>query len=1082
MPTLFNLLKTRAEQIHEGLKNAKKKRIYNISIPYLAILLLFGEKTLFVLEDSDDSATKLYNDLLFFNSSFNSKFRFIYFPPPVNPESIGERAKCLYKIKEIRNGVQEGRETSKNSLYVVITSKEAFRTGFSIQSIEGSFLTLKKGMEIGRARLEGWLRSNGYRDVSIVMEKGEYSRREWLFDIYPVTGEHPVRIEFFGDEIDLLRIFDLQTQRSIKEVEEIYLFPAEEAGFNTDILTQISKIKDIDIFVNSEILRDISLSDLSPEISIPNLQIVNFSHLPFLGDGIDAGEISIKGTGIPPEERNEINDLADAFYKSNKKIISVMSSRSQAERLKEILMENGISVPIIDDREISTYEGIFCITTGLLSSGINLPEILILTDKEIFGERPPYRALRRSRVSKILTDIEDLNAGDFIVHKDHGIGRFVGLQRQRTDDYEQDLVVIEYSNGILYVPFHNINRLQKYSTTDAHIPSIDKLGGKSWQRTKQRVQKGIRDMAEKLLRLYAERKVLRGFRFSEDTPIHKEFDDFFPYEETDDQLKAIEEIKKLMNSDMPMDMLLCGDVGYGKTEIAIRAAFRAVYDGKQVAVLVPTTLLAEQHYRTFKARFSGFPVKIDYLSRFKNHREIKKIISSLSKGEIDIIIGTHMLLNKNVSFGDLGLLIIDEEHRFGVAQKERLKELKKGVDVLTLTATPIPRTLQMSLSGIWQMCTIETPPEERLSVRSVVTTFNEHIIKEAIDRELERKGQVFFVHNRIFDIEKISDFVKRIVPYARLAIAHGRMPERQLEEIMLRFLNKEIDILVCTAIIGSGLDITSANTIIINRADTFGLSDLYQLKGRVGRGNVQAFAYFLIPGEDFITEDAKKRLKAIHEMSYLGAGLKIAMKDLEIRGAGNLLGPEQSGHIHRVGFDLYMEMLEKTVAELKGQEIVEEVDPQIKMKISAYIPEWYISDITVRLGFYRRLSSVKSADNLLDIRDELIDRFGRLPEEVENLLDILKIKVLAKSLYIERISDLDGRYRFYFVSEGAEKYKLEKDFFDKLIHVLFEIQKKEKGIRFLPEGFELMTSGFSAKDALIKIQRILNNIWTMMPE
>lgn len=1055
MSDIFHLLKKHVSSLNERLISSEKKRIYNISIPHLALFLSFNEKFFIMIEDSEESALKLYNDLLFFNSSIHNKQSEIaYLPSSSNPEAIGQRARILYKIQ-------------KTECISIITSKQSYYSGFSISEIKNNVLFLKKRIEIGREKLQKWLTSHGYRNVNVVIEKGEYSQRGWLFDIYPVTEEYPIRLEFFGDEIDIIRTFDIETQRSIKEIDNIWIYPAEEGELVNNLIDDLTAIESFDLFI----VEDKSVSSYPDFISV--------SHFPFIGEGINSEEMAIKGLGIVPEERKSIDHILDSLKKIGKRITFIMSSMAQAERLKDILLEKGVIAPIIDNKNWRSYEGMISITTGNLSSGINLPGIVILTDKEVFGERPAFRPIKKSKVSGLLKGIEDLNVGDFIVHKDHGIGRFAGLQRQKTEDYEQDLIVIEYLNGTLYVPFHGINKLQKYSAPEGHIPSIDRLGAKTWQKTKEKVQKRITDMAEKLLKLYAERRALRGYRFSEDTPIHKEFDDFFPYEETEDQIRAITEIKKLMNSDKPMDMLLCGDVGYGKTEIAIRAAFRAVYDGKQVAVLVPTTLLAEQHYRTFKVRFSGFPVRIDYLSRFKSHRDIKKTISALSKGEIDIIIGTHMLLNKNIHFADLGLLIIDEEHRFGVAQKEKIKEIKKNVDVLTLTATPIPRTLQMSLSGIRQMCTIETPPEERLSVKSIVTAFNDQIIKEAIEREIKREGQVFFVHNRIFDIEKTTNYIKRLVPHARVAFAHGRMNERDIERTMMKFLDKEIDVLVCTAIIGSGIDITSANTIIINRADTFGLSDLYQLKGRVGRGNVQAYAYFLIPGEDIITDDAKKRLKAIQELSYLGAGFRLAMKDLEIRGAGNLLGAEQSGHIYKVGFDLYMEMLERAVAEIKGEKIVEEIEPQLKLKISAYIPEEYIPDITLRLSFYRRLSSVKSINDLYDLKDELVDRFGKMPDEVQNLINIIKIKIFARSLNIEKISDLDNRYRFYFLKE-EQKYKITEDFFDKLIKILFDLQKREKGIRFLPDGFEILTTGLNKKAELIRIEGLLNQIWTML--
>ncbi len=1069
MPDIFYLLKTHVQRLNEALQTAEAKRIYNISIPHLALFLLLREKPFIVIEDSAESALQLYKDLIFFQHSlFTNLYSLFYLPPPDSPEKIGERAKVLYKLKA------QGSRSKEDLWHSIITSKDAYQTGFSISEIENSILVLKKGMEISREKLQHWLETNGYRSVSIVMEKGEYSQRGWLFDIYLVTQELPVRVEFFGDEIDRIRTFDIETQRSIKDMNSIEIFTAEEGEPKNNLVHEWTHLGKVDLFISDAETPSLSNSIFSA------LHCVSFSHLPFIGKGINAMETTIKGLGIAPDERKGIEEIPRALASIEKNVAVVLSSNAQAERLKDIMLDGGVVAPIIAAEDLKTYDGRLFITTGRLSSGINLLEILILTDREIFGERPAHRAIKQSRIARLIISIDDLKYGDFILHKDHGIGRFIGIQRQKTEDYEEDLITIDYANGRLYVPFHGIERLQKYSAGEGHIPILNKLGSKAWQKTKQKAKKDITEMAEKLLKLYAERKIARGFVFSDDTPLHKEFDDFFPYEETPDQAKAIDEIKKHMHSGIPMDMLICGDVGYGKTEVAARAAFRAVYDGKQTAVLVPTTLLAEQHFRTLKSRFSGFPVKIDYLSRFKSPDDIKRSIKAIADGEIDIIIGTHMLLNKKVQFHDLGLLIIDEEHRFGVAQKERLKELKKGADMLTLTATPIPRTLHMSLSGIRGMCTIETPPEDRLAVRSIVTTFNANIIKEAIEKELKRDGQVFFVHNRIRDIDKISDFIKNLIPDARIAVAHGQMRELDLEGIMLKFLNKNINVLVCTAIIGSGLDITTANTIIVNRADTFGISDLYQLRGRVGRGNVQAYAYFLMPGEDILTDDAKKRLQAIQEMSYLGAGFRLALKDLEIRGAGNLLGREQSGHIHRVGFDMYMEMLERAVSEIKGEEIKEEIDPQIRLRLSAFIPDDYVPDISLRLSIYRRISSVKTIDALAELKDELLDRFGKIPDEVDNLMHIIKIKILSKFLYISKISDIDGRCRFFFISDLDGKYKVPDDFFDRLLKTLFVIQKKEKNIRFLPEGFELDTRGTPLKDAVKKAEDTLHYLWTRL--
>ncbi len=1061
MPTINRLFESNTREIHERLEESPVKRIYNISLPHLALLLSFHKKDFVVIEDSAESAAVLYSDLGFFRALFASPSTALFLPPGSGPSSSGERARTL-----LRYMTED--EAS------VITSQEACSTGFAIYEIEQTVLSVKKGAEVAREDLVNWLNANGYKGVSVVMEKGEYSRREWLFDIYPATEDSPVRIEFFGDDIDLIRTFDIETQRSLKEVPEINLLPAREGEQETDLIKDMLEYRPADLFVHSDAAADF-------ELAPPKPQPVIISHLPFAGEGMDSAELSLKGMGILPEERKGIDDVPRILQELDKRVIIVLPSEAQAERLREILLGSDVIAPLIREGDLASYEGKLCITIGRLSSGVHLPGLLLLTDREIFGERPAYRPIRKSKVSRLLLSIDDLKPGDFVVHKDRGVGRFTGLQRERTDEREEDLISIEYANGRLYVPFHSIDKLQKYSAGEGHVPALDKLGGKSsWQKTKQRAREGIREMAEKLLKLYAERETARGFVFSDDSPMHREFDDFFPYEETPDQLKAIEEIKGHMHSETPMDMLLCGDVGYGKTEVAIRAAFRAVFDGKQVAVLVPTTLLAEQHFRTFSMRFSAFPVKVDYLSRFKSREAVKKTTKALSDGEVDIIIGTHMLLNKKIAFHDLGLLIIDEEHRFGVAQKERLKELKKGADVLTLTATPIPRPLQMSLSGIREMSTIETPPEERLAVRSIVTLFNADTIREAMGRELKRGGQVFFVHNRIKDIEKATAFIKTLAPSARVATAHGQMHETDLEKIMLDFLHRETNVLVCTAIIGSGLDITTANTIIVDRADTFGLADLYQLKGRVGRGNTQGYAYFLIPGEDLMTDEAKKRLQAIQEMSYLGAGFRLALKDLEIRGAGNLLGPEQSGYIHGVGFDMYMEMLEKAVAELRGVEVKEEVEPQINLRLSAFIPEDYIPDITLRLSIYKRISTAGSLEALSGLQEEIRDRFGSVPEEAVNLIQVMKIKLLSKHLYITKILDLDRCYRFLFLADPENRYGIPEDFSEMLLKILFALVEDKGGpekirgkIRFLPDGFELDVHSLSHRDALVEAEKTL---------
>jgi transcription-repair coupling factor (superfamily II helicase) len=1063
--TLGNILSHYAEEMFLKLGSGTGRRINNIPVVLFAALLAYFRSGFLVVEDTAEHAAMLWHDIKYFSETCRAELRHVeYFPPPASPDLIGVRSRILHGLF---TGNISGIITSSDALSVTLTPDMLDRTAIHLSS----------GLNIERSVLEASLIRSGYRKVSVVMEKGEYAERGWLFDIYPSTEELPVRVEFFGDEIDAVRAFDIETQRSVRDLSGLVIYPSaeplsENPADGTGKAGTLLGMWRGDIFINDG--AGIDEKDTGPAINP-----VMFSHFSAADTGIDSGALDMAGLGILPEERQPSDKLADRLDGLKVKTVVVLPVSAQIERIKDILSQGIFAVPVIPANDVCSYEGTFCITQGKLSSGLHLPGLLLLTGREIFGEQPAYRPIKRSRVSKLLLSMDDLKPGDYVVHRDHGIGRFIDLRRETIEGFEADIIAIEYAHGDrLQIPFQGIDKLGKYSGGEGSVPVIDRLGSPKWQNTKKKVRNSVKDMAEKLVRLYAEREVSRGLVFSEGTPMHAEFDEFFPYEETGDQIKAVESIKKHMQSDRPMDMLICGDVGYGKTEVAMKAAFRAVYDGKQVAVLVPTTLLAEQHYRTFRARFSAFPVRIDYLSRFKNSRDVRKTMLSIARGEIDIVIGTHMLLNKALDFQDLGLLIIDEEHRFGVAQKERLKELRKGVDVITLTATPIPRTLHMSLSGIREMETIETPPEERLAVRSAVVKYSDKTIREAIERELRREGQIFFVHNRIFDIEKTVSYLKKLVPAARIACAHGQASERELEKIMLSFLDRKTDLLVSTAIISSGLDIPTANTIIIDRADRFGLSDLYQLRGRVGRGNVQAYAYFLIPGEDDVTGDAKKRLQAIQEMSYLGAGFRLALKDLEIRGAGNLLGAEQSGHIYKVGFDMYMEMLEKAVAELKGGEIREETEPEIRLQLTALIPEHYIPDITLRLSIYKRLSALRGIKELNEFSAEMTDRFGRIPEEVVNLIHVIRIKIAAKQLFVAKVTGIHGRYQFTFRSPDAG-YQLPEGFAEKLLEALSEVQVKMTGdvkLRFHQDGFELNGGRRPSGELIIIIEDILEEL------
>jgi transcription-repair coupling factor (superfamily II helicase) len=996
--------------------------IQNLGGSSMALFLALQGEPFLMVEATEELARSLWQDILFYKRLMHSGDLCVFIPAPDGQDVSGERAEAVYGM------FSEGARRS------LVTSSEALSADvWPPEDLKRDILFLKTRTEAEREGVRERLERLGYGAAPLVTAKGQYSMRGWLLDVFPSTSEHPYRVEFFGDEIESIRVFDLETQRSISAVQALGVMPAREPE---DGITLEELVGGMRLFC-SESVGEIPAG------------AVALSRFAIRGEGIDAGTIPVSGMGVLPEEREGIYGLARALKDlgRDRRVVVVSSSRGQSERLKEIFREADVVAPVLEMEELMKYEGRVALTVGELSEGLSIPGLLVLTEKEVFGGRPSYRPIRKSRVSGLLKSIDDLNTGDYVVHRDYGIGIFTGLSHQCVEGSECDLMTIEYSGGDrLHLPLYAIDGIRKFRAEEGVAPKLDRLGGRGWLRTKERVRKRIKEMAGKLLRVYAERELSTGFPFSRDTEMHREFDSFFLYEETPDQLKAIEEIKADMESRRPMDRLLCGDVGYGKTEVAMRAAFKAVYDGKQVAVLVPTTLLCEQHLRIFKKRFSAFPVTVDYLSRFKPPRGRRETLKALEKGQVDIVIATHALLKPDVRFSDLGLLVIDEEHRFGVGQKERIKELRKNVDVLSLSATPIPRTLQMSLSGIRSMSVIETPPEERLAVKSIVAVFDEALIREAVEKELARGGQVFFVHNRVQDIMKVAARLGRTVPGARMAVAHGQLPERELEGIMLSFLNRDTDLLVSTAIIGSGLDIPSANTIVIDMADRMGLADLYQLKGRVGRSAVRGFAYYLVPGGEIVREEAKKRLQAIQELSYMGAGFRLAMKDLEIRGAGNLLGTEQSGYIHAVGFDMYMEMLEKAVAELKGMEVRERLRPRINIRLNASIPEDYIEDLALRVSVYRGIASAREDGDLDNIRAEMRDRFGPLPEAFENLLRVMRLSLRAEGLLITDILQLDRRVRFVLSGDaGLAAEKVLKTF--------------DGRVRFTRDGFELPLEG-----------------------
>ncbi|MFW6035372.1 MAG: transcription-repair coupling factor [Halothermotrichaceae bacterium] len=714
-----------------------------------------------------------------------------------------------------------------------------------------------------------------------------------------------------------------------------------------------------------------------------------------------------------------LKESVENYINENYKVIITLNSTSKAKRIAEFLLENGLNAVAESDIYKS---GQVNVITGSLFEGFVLEDfkIVVFAEKEVFGKpQKKRRQLKEMDQGVKISSLNELSVGDYVVHENHGIGKYLGVKTMKVQEKHKDYLVLKYAGeDKLYVPTVQVNLVQKYIGADQNPPKLYKLGGSEWKKVKQKVQNSVKEMAIGLLELYAERETVEGFSFSEDTVWQKEFEEAFPYEETPDQLTAIEEVKTDMEDNTPMDRLLCGDVGYGKTEVAIRAAFKAVMDGKQTAVLVPTTILAQQHYNTFVERMENYPINIEMISRFKTAKEQRQILKKLAIGEVDIIIGTHRLLSKDIVFHELGLLIVDEEQRFGVTHKERLKDFKTNVDVLTLTATPIPRTLHMALVGVRDMSVIETPPENRFPIRTYIREFNKELIRDAIRKEIGRGGQVYFVHNRVEDIDKKADMIRKLIPESRVAIGHGQMNEKRLEKLMFNFYNNQYDVLVCTTIIETGLDLPNVNTIIINKADQMGLAQLYQLRGRVGRSNRVAYAYLLYEKDRILPEVAEKRLRAIKEFTNLGSGFKIAMRDLEIRGAGNLLGPEQHGHIASIGFSLYCKLLENAVEELKGKEKDANKKVEIKLNIDAYLPDDFIPHSKQKIEIYKKIMSIKSENDYSDILDEVIDRFGSPPKEAVNLIDISLIKLKARKMGIYKVLQENGIINCYFNNAG----------------------------------------------------------------
>ncbi len=972
-------------------------------------------------------------------------------------------------------------------------------------------LTIRRDSVMELTKLASALTGLGYERTYQVERGGQFSIRGNIIDIYELTQAEPCRVEFWGDEVDSIRSFDPQSQRSIENLEQITIYPASEFVMTEDQLQAgIKKLKksmkkQYEIFREQFRTEEAFRLKSSIEELAEQLQQVGTANgmdsytryfypetcsaldyfdredtLVFLdepnrlaehGEGvwqeftesmkgrIEKGYLlgeqtdvlfSLKETlgrlnryrcvglsALEPSRKqweirktffvhaqsvnsyqNDFGRLAQDLKKFKKmayRVLLLAPSRIRAKRLSEDLREYELNSFYSEDLDREIKPGEIMTARGSIKKGFEYPLIkfVVLTESDIFGREKHKKRKHKAYEGQKVADFNELKIGDYVVHENHGLGIYQGIEKIQVDRTTKDYIKISYRDGgNLYILATQLELIQKYSGAEGRTPKLNKLGGGEWKKTKAKVHSAVQDIAKELVELYAARQERDGFVYGKDTVWQKEFEEMFPFEETEDQLLAIEATKKDMESNKIMDRLICGDVGYGKTEIAIRAAFKAVQENKQVVFLVPTTILAQQHYNTFTQRMKDFPVRVDMLSRFRTPAQQKQTIADLKKGQVDIVIGTHRVLSKDVAYKDLGLLVIDEEQRFGVTHKEKIKQLRSNVDVLTLTATPIPRTLHMSLIGIRDMSVLEEPPQDRMAIQTYVMEYGEEMVREAITRELARGGQVYYVFNRVQGIDEITATVSRLVPDATVAFAHGQMPERQLEKIMFHFINGEIDVLVSTTIIETGLDISNVNTMIIHDADQLGLSQLYQLRGRVGRSNRTAYAFLLYRRNKLIRETAEKRLQAIREFTELGSGIKIAMRDLEIRGAGNLLGAAQHGHMEAVGYDLYCKMLNEAVKKQKGVPQTQQYETLVDIAIDAYIPDEYISNEFQKLDMYKRIAGIEREEECEDMQEELTDRFGDLPKPVENLLFIARVKAIAHRLFVTELSDKAEGLRF----------------------------------------------------------------------
>jgi transcription-repair coupling factor (superfamily II helicase) len=1020
-------------------------RLAGLTAPALALhaAALSRERPVLLVVPTDAAVESATADARFFLAGleglaeFEAQRRVLPLPSPeVDPyrglaphlEVSSARARALFGLAD---GTARIVIASARALLSRVSAPDALRS-------TGSVIT--PGSEIAPQDLGDRLSRAGFSREDPVDEHGEFCVRGGVLDLFPASESEPVRLEFIGDIVESVRRYDAATQRSRAALDQVAILPQREVIDETPDATIIdyahhASVQLLTFEIDDVAARGRALEEQwrksAADLSARGHDVRPYDEIALPWDAIDrwlqsgrqVSELAVEdadaGAGdaahiasLPTiEHHGRLGEWVEEIRKARGRgdtVMFVAATPGRADRTIEVLADYEIrarALALADDlREVGVV-----VATGQLSRGFQLPDaqVVFVAETDVFEEERRVHDRHRSVSRSFLSDFRDLKVGDLVVHVDNGIGKFVGLKQIAAAGLgDQEFMELHYAgDDKLFVPLERLDLVQKY--TGGATPPLDKLGGTSWEKAKTRVKKAMRDMAEELLKLYAARKAVVGHAFSPDAHWHQGFADAFAYDLTPDQRAAIGEITRDLETPTPMDRLLCGDVGYGKTEVAMRAAFKAVMDGKQVAFLAPTTVLAFQHLRTLTERFAGFPVRIDMISRFRTNAEQKALLANLGSGQVDIVVGTHRLLSKDVVFRDLGLLVVDEEQRFGVAHKEKLKQMRKKVDVLTLTATPIPRTLNMSLVGIRDMSVIETPPRDRLAIQTHVVKYDPDVIARAIRTELERGGQVYFVHNRVESIFAIGDVVTRLVPEAKIAVAHGQMGEEELERVMVDFIAHKFDVLLATTIVENGLDIPNANTLIVNRADRYGLAQLYQLRGRVGRSDRRAYAYLLIPAEETLSAIARRRLAAIREFSDLGSGFRIAALDLEIRGAGNLLGGEQSGHIEAIGFDMYVQLLDQTIRELKGEDLEDDRRAVVNLRLNLRLDDTYVPDMNQRLMVYRRMASARTQEEVSGYLDELRDRYGPTPASVHHLAEYARLRLTADRLGLERI-DREG--------------------------------------------------------------------------